>query len=45
MADRFGVLPRAGGVMDQDPYELALLRIVTRVFDEKRKQDEDKKGH
>jgi hypothetical protein len=38
MAERYHVLPRAGGVMDQDPLELAKLRLVARVIDEKREQ-------
>jgi hypothetical protein len=39
MAERYNVLPRAGGLMDQDPLELSKLRIAAGVFDEKREQD------
>jgi hypothetical protein len=48
MAERYGVLPRAGGVLDQDPLDLTKLRIAAGVIDEKRKIEEDKnkpKGH
>jgi hypothetical protein len=39
MAERYQVLPRAGGLMDQDPLELTQLRIAAGVFDEKREQE------
>jgi hypothetical protein len=39
MAERFHVMPREGGLMDQDPRELSQLRIAIDVFDEKREQE------
>jgi hypothetical protein len=42
MGERYHVLPRAGGLMDQDPLELAKLRLVAQVIDEKREQERKK---
>jgi hypothetical protein len=37
-----GFLPRAGGIMDQDPVELRIIDLALEVFDEKQKQEDDR---
>jgi hypothetical protein len=39
-AKEAGVLPYAGGLFDQDPYYLMLIRSGLRAFEKKREQDE-----
>lgn len=38
---KYGALPHAGGVLDQNPYHLRLIRAGLRAFNLKEKKDND----
>lgn len=44
MCQHFNCLPRAGGLYDQDPYEMYVMMLVAAAQEDKRKADEAKEA-